>query len=288
MISIIICSRKPDIPQELKRNIAETTGVEYELIIIDNSKNKYSIFAAYNEGVRKAKYPYLCFAHEDILFHTPQWGTALVEHLKNKETGLVGVIGGHYMPVFSASWWQADLSSGIYIQGYTKKGKYSACLTKSVDFLKDKKSIEVVTVDGLWFCIPKSLFSTITFDEQTYPGFHCYDVDICMQVRNAGYKVLVVSDILIEHKSVGNADEQWLKNLALFYFKWHDKLPQIAGITLNDKELKEAEQRILYDIYLAIDRYYFMKKIALKIRKLKIARLARVILKPFLPVSIRI
>jgi GT2 family glycosyltransferase len=215
---------------------------------------------------------------------TPQWGTALVEHLKNKETGLVGSIGWHHLPVFSMTWWHSSLISGIYIQGYREKGKYSARLSKSVDFLKNEKSIEVVAVDGLWFSIPKSLFSTIAFDEQTYPGFHCYDMDICMQVRNAGYKVLVVSDILVEHKSVGNADEQWLKNLALFYFKWHDKLPQTAGITLNDKELKEADQRVLDDIYLAIDRYYFMKRIALKIRKLKLARLVRVILKPFLPI----
>lgn len=52
MLSLIICSRTPRISEELERNIAETIGCEYELVVIDNSKNKYSIFSAYNQGVR--------------------------------------------------------------------------------------------------------------------------------------------------------------------------------------------------------------------------------------------
>lgn len=55
MISCIICSRQPDISAELKENIATTVGCEYELVVIDNSKDEYSIFSAYNEGVRCAK-----------------------------------------------------------------------------------------------------------------------------------------------------------------------------------------------------------------------------------------
>ena len=60
MISCIICSRRPDISAELKENIASTIGCEYELVVIDNSKNEYSIFSAYNEGVRRAKGDILC------------------------------------------------------------------------------------------------------------------------------------------------------------------------------------------------------------------------------------
>ena len=41
MITLIICSRNSDISNELKRNIAITIGVEYELVVIDNSKNDY-------------------------------------------------------------------------------------------------------------------------------------------------------------------------------------------------------------------------------------------------------
>jgi hypothetical protein len=55
MISCVICSRQPVISAKLKENIASTVGCEYELVVIDNSTNEYSIFSAYNEGVRCAK-----------------------------------------------------------------------------------------------------------------------------------------------------------------------------------------------------------------------------------------
>ena len=70
MISIIICSRKPDISDVLKQNIKETIGTDYELIVIDNSHNKYSIFSAYNEGLTLASGDVLCYMHEDLFFHT--------------------------------------------------------------------------------------------------------------------------------------------------------------------------------------------------------------------------
>ena len=46
MISCIICSRKSDISAELKQNIQDTIGTDYELVIIDNSHSQYSIFSA--------------------------------------------------------------------------------------------------------------------------------------------------------------------------------------------------------------------------------------------------
>lgn len=100
MISIIICSRKADISRELKDNIAATIGCEYELCVIDNSRNDYNIFTAYNEGVRRAKGDILCFMHEDILFHSEKWGTIVEEFfLEHAEAGLLGVIGGSLSPI---------------------------------------------------------------------------------------------------------------------------------------------------------------------------------------------
>ena len=60
MISCIICSRQPDIPAELKENIASTSGCEHEIIVTDNSSNRDTIYSAYNQGVRKSR-GYLCF-----------------------------------------------------------------------------------------------------------------------------------------------------------------------------------------------------------------------------------
>jgi glycosyltransferase involved in cell wall biosynthesis len=70
MISIIICSRNLGIDPKLSTNITSTIGCEYELIVIDNSQNKYSIFQAYNIGIEKSTSEIICFVHEDVLFHS--------------------------------------------------------------------------------------------------------------------------------------------------------------------------------------------------------------------------
>ena len=70
MISIIICSRTQAISKDLSENVQNTVGCDHELVIIDNSENQYSIFEAYNLGIKQSKGEYLCFAHDDILFHT--------------------------------------------------------------------------------------------------------------------------------------------------------------------------------------------------------------------------
>ena len=48
MISIIVCSKFPTLSKELLDNISQTVGTDYEIVSIDNSQAKYSIFEAYN------------------------------------------------------------------------------------------------------------------------------------------------------------------------------------------------------------------------------------------------
>ena len=94
MISIIICSRTKTIKDSLAFNIKKTIGCEYELVIIDNSENQYSIFEAYNLGINKSKRDYLCFIHDDIFIHTVNWGHIVIEIFKNNiQIGLIGVAG---------------------------------------------------------------------------------------------------------------------------------------------------------------------------------------------------
>lgn len=73
MISVIICSRAKIIKTNLFENIKNTIGCNYELIVIDNSENKFSIFQAYNLGIEKSLGDYLCFLHDDVFIHTDGW-----------------------------------------------------------------------------------------------------------------------------------------------------------------------------------------------------------------------
>lgn len=240
MISIIICSRKSDIPKSLKQNIEETIGIENELVVIDNSKDQYSIFSAYNEGVRRSKYPYLCFMHDDILYHTQDWGKKVIYHFKDQKLGIIGVAGGHYLPNCPCSWPSSQVNSINILQSFWENGNKTIKHLIELDDIADN-SIDAVAVDGVWFCINRDLFKLISFDEITFKDFHFYDLDICLQARREGYKVKVVSDILLEHFSFGNCDNVWMENSIIFYNKWKDNLPQIAGVQLSEKEAKTRE-----------------------------------------------
>ena len=242
MLSLIICSRHSDISDKLKDNIQKTIIAEYELIVIDNSKNKYSIFSAYNEGVKKAKFPFLCFMHEDILFHTKDWGVNVINHFENQKVGLIGVAGGHFLPKCPSSWNTTNICSFNIIQHVNDGGNYKTEHWEKNNYMKNSKTMEAVVVDGVWFCIRKSLFKLISFDENTFKGFHCYDLDICLQVREKESSVKVVSDILLEHFSMGSLNNDWISNSLILYNKWKDYLPQIAGVSLSEAEINERTE----------------------------------------------
>ena len=232
MISIIICSRHKDISRELYQNINDTIGVDYEVIVIDNSKNEYSICSAYNEGVRRAKYPYLCFMHEDIRYRTSGWGTKVLNHLSDDRIGIIGNFGGHYIPNFFPVVYVDGPISGNFIQGQRVNGRY---ITHQVQYDNFSKGlpIETAVVDGMWLCVRKDLFGQIRWDEKTFAGFHCYDIDICMQSHAIGKQVRVVFDVLLEHQSPGNIDMKFYEQLRLWYDKWETSLPILKGIERN-------------------------------------------------------
>lgn len=249
MISIIICSRKADISQELKDNIAATIGCEYELCVIDNSRNEYNIFTAYNEGVRRAKGDILCFMHEDIIYHTNNWGRNVYTAFEDKDIGLIGIMGGGYLPAYPASWITTHVMAGQNLQGYTENGVYKTRYYSFIDRFGQSDFMEVAAVDGMWFCIPTWIMRNIEFDSISYDHFHCYDLDICMQIHMLGKKVGVLSNVLIEHKSGGNMNKKYFEQLDVFYHKWQDKLPILKGVNLTQTELMERDmmgQEIMY------------------------------------------
>ena len=134
----------------------------------------------------------------------------------------------------------------------------------------DANAIEVVAVDGCFFCMRKSVFDKIRFDEINYKGFHFYDLDISLQVYMLGLKSLCVYDILIEHVSNSKLDNEWLTNARIFFTKWKDCLP-IVNYPVSAKERRVLEKNNLQTMNYIINennrkpsRYYkFSEKLYL-------------------------
>ena len=115
MISIVICSAKPHLLAALRQNVEETIGIPYEIIAIDNTGNRYGICKAYNEGGTKAKYPFICFMHEDISFATPNWGERVIQHFSDERTGMLGIAGGDAKSLVPSSWSSCMISNEINV-----------------------------------------------------------------------------------------------------------------------------------------------------------------------------
>ena len=243
MISIIICSRHPDISASLRENIKETIGVEYEIIAVDNSNNEYSIFSAYNKGFSQSQFPCLCFLHEDVLFRTKDWGINLVNHLVDKKTGIIGVAGGKMMTKVPASWAVGGRCIHI-IQHQNSKKSAPVAVKEPQNFTGER--LPVVLLDGVFLAMRKDLFDVVRFDE-TIPGFHGYDFDISAQAVIAGFNNYVVYDILLEHFSEGNRDASYYINLTNIHKKWENKLPLFSNDEPDKvrKNMDSAEAKIL-------------------------------------------
>ncbi|MEI6595898.1 MAG: glycosyltransferase [Bacteroidota bacterium] len=221
MLSIIICSRKPLLDKLLSTNIELTIGVEYELIFIDNSKNTYSIFSAYNEGIDKSRFPFLCFVHDDVKFNTPEWGLKVINHLNNENIGLVGLAGGDAMLRIPFDYGALNRSMNIIHVDKTGN-KPTEHVRMPIDFQGNSRS--VLLLDGVMLCARKNLFDKIRFDE-LMGGFHAYDYDISIQSFLAGFSNLVMYDIEVEHFSKGRMNAEYFRKIKYIYEKWESILP---------------------------------------------------------------
>ena len=239
MVSIIICSRSTQLLASVKQNIADNIGVEYEIIAIDNSENKYGICEAYNVGAKESKFDTLCFMHEDIFIHTINWGEIVIEILENKTIGVIGVAGGTVQLAAPAGWgaagWDVTRINVIHATDAQYKNlDYNNPLNVSVD--------RVAAVDGLWMCCRKEVWQQFNFDSESFPGFHFYDIDFCVRVA-AKYANYVTYGVLIEHSSLGTFDGKWYKFAISFYKKRKKLLPLVADKSLTPGDLKDKALR---------------------------------------------
>lgn len=237
MISVIICSVNPEHLKELSWNIEATVGLPYELLAFDNRIENNGISKVYNDAAAKSKYNILCFIHEDIKFHTKNWGQVLVNVLKDKKNGLVGVSGAVYKSKYPGTWSACD--SSFYrthsIQHYKNTPKPIIH-----EFNPEQEDVsEVAVIDGVFMAITKKIFYQFHFDQKSFPSFHGYDLDYSLQISTR-YKVVITHQILLEHFSEGNLNGTWIENSLKLHEKWKNTLPvSLVCLTKSQKKLND-------------------------------------------------
>ncbi len=193
MLSIIISSHNDDYFDRLKQNILKTCGVLHEVIRIYNP-GRYSICEAYNIGGDKASYPYLLFCHEDIEFLTFNWGMNLIDRLKDKECGIIGVGGSAYYPNVPIGWWELDPIINLQQVENGRNVKYQ---------IEQYEPVQVL--DGVLLGMRCDIYQEFKFNEDL-KDFHGYDIDISWRT-SFNFTNYVSNDILIHHFSNGKPDK---------------------------------------------------------------------------------
>ena len=219
MISFIICSISPERVQALADNIKNSVGVEHEIIIADNRGSSRGICNVYNKGAECAKYENLCFLHEDILFYGEGWGVEIERKLAEPNAGVIGFMGATYKSKAPSGWNVCSkMNRSHFIQSSGSEKRYSSEIVG--DFSP------CVVLDGACMFMRKGVWEKNKFDEKMCPGFHGYDIDICIQVMQAGYTNYVCGTCWIEHFSEGSFNKEWATTiLALHVEKWRNVLP---------------------------------------------------------------
>lgn len=218
MISLIICSRTNILPEKFILNIRNSIGSEYELVVIDNSKSQYSIFEAYNLGIKKSAGDILCFIHDDILFHTEEWGNILQSEFEaNPSFVLIGVAGSSVKTQYPTGWWDCETQYKRVNIVQHNKGK----IREDFFGFTDDNLQEVLVIDGVFMALKKT--QNVLFDTNL-EGFHNYDLSLCCNIRDNGGKIGVTKKILIEHLSIGSLNKNWFFSSLSFHKKYSKSL----------------------------------------------------------------
>jgi hypothetical protein len=219
-VSVIVCSIRPDRERRIRAMYQRAlAGVKHELLVIHDAR---SLCEGYNRAVARSRGEILIFSHDDIDIISSSFAARLLHHLRHAD--LVGVAGSARISNFgwtSSGWpWlhgqvirrvpgQADYHLLVFNRGH-------GCSTQ----------LEVL--DGLFFAARRAVVDRICFDEQTFDGFHGYDVDFTYTAARAGFTVGVANDILLLHESAGQYDDAWRRYGLKFMEKYRGQFPWIT------------------------------------------------------------
>ena len=240
MISIIVCNKDSKRISPLKSNINKMIGeVDFEIIIINNSNNSLSIFQAYNQGVTKSKYPYIIFLHDDVKFHTVNFGKILI-NLSLPKLGVLGIAGSKIKTSTTSPWWISNhekVNDGIVYQHNIQHFQNSEPKNINVSFEKEGQVEEVIIVDGVLLFTTKENCLLNPFDEK-YNSFHFYDLDFSLNQVKSGKINYVTNSILLEHYSAGNLNKEWINSSFFFGKKWQE-FNKVSSIDIDSEKYFE-------------------------------------------------
>lgn len=217
-LTVIVSTRK--INSDYIQHIRNTSGLvnRIEIIAQENTHGE-SLSILYNRLAETAKYDHIVFMHDDLIMETQGWGIKLLYHFQEKDYDIIGVAGVRKELPATGCWWD-DRANMVGIVNHVQEGKTHAS-TYSPEQGSD--IVPVIILDGLF--IACNWKTVINKWDESFPGFHFYDLGFTFPNYLDGNNIGVVTNIRITHRSIGMTNSKWEENRKLFISKYWEELP---------------------------------------------------------------
>jgi hypothetical protein len=191
-----------------------------------------SLFRSYNlimdQAAEHEDLECLALVHQDAEIADPAFCDKVRKALTDPDVGVVGCVGA--VDVRSIAWWEGSVTWASFLHKYGELGGGEvAAFAWGDDPPPYARLGEVDTVDGFVMCLSPWVVRNVRFDE-SLGALHGYDLDFCLQVREAGRKVVTADLKVVHHHSldlVSNPDS-WIQAHIAVTEKWEDRMPNIG------------------------------------------------------------
>lgn len=212
------------------RGFRLAAGPEAEIL---SQPSSGSIFRSYNDILDRAAaredLDALVLVHQDAEIVDPGFCDKLREALRHEHVGVVGCVGA--IGVRNVAWWEGSATWGSFLHRYQEfgGGEFPAFSWNKVP--PHARTGEVDMVDGFVLALPRWTVENVRFDESLGLALHGYDCDFCLQVREAGCKVLTADFKVIHHHSLElvNDPETYISAHIKVAEKWDGRIAEVGA-----------------------------------------------------------
>jgi len=192
-----------------------------------------SIFRSYNalldRAAQRADLEALVLLHQDTEIVDADLCATLRDALRDPDVGIVGCVGA--IGVRSIAWWDASVTLASFVNRYPEDGggDLESFSWRWEDAPAFAQTGEVETLDGFVVALSPWAVRNIRFDE-SLARFHGYDLDYCLQVREAGRRVVTADFRAIHHRPLEMVPdpEEWVSAHIAVAEKWDGRMPGIG------------------------------------------------------------
>jgi hypothetical protein len=223
---------------------AEADSVRYVLPAAGTIAESYN--ATLDRAAERDDLEALILVHQDAEIMDADLCATVRAALSDPEVGLIGCAGA--LDVRSIAWWEGSVTLASFINRYAEHGggDLASFSWDWDDAPPWAQTGEVETLDGFVLVFSPWAVQTIRFDE-SLSRFHGYDLDYCLQVREAGRKVITADFRAIHHRQIEMLPdpEEWVAAHIAVAEKWDGRMPRVgtAPGTWRERALRAEAER---------------------------------------------